>query len=133
LGEDLRRSGVAIYPFCLIAMELTGPCVYRAGVFKNLKQFQILDASFEHDGNVTPLPENTFCVEHMGSTLFVYHGFRFIDEDSHICNSEWGNKNMPLDTFKGMKKNLFRHVHDGAIFRIFFSEKVAEELRNFVT
>ena len=133
MGEDLRGSGVAIHPVRLIEMELNGPCVYKTGVFKNLKHFQILDASFEHDGKVTPLPENNFCVEHLGNRLFVYHGFRFIDEDAHICGSGWANNNMPLDTFKGMKKNLFRHVQDGTIFRIFFTEKVAEELRNFVT
>jgi hypothetical protein len=114
-------------------MELAGPCLYRGGTFKNLKNLQIYDASFEHDGKVTPLPENSFCVEHLGNTLFVYHGFRFIDEDNHICGSGWGNKNMPLDTFKGMKKNLFRRVEGTTIYRIFFTEKVAEELRNFVT
>jgi len=114
-------------------MELTGPCVYKTGVFKNLKHFQILDASFEYDGKVIPLPENNFSVEHLGDSLLIHHAFRFIDEDNHISCSGWGNKNMPLDTFKGMKKNLFRHVHDGAMFRIFFSEKVTEELRNFVT
>ena len=114
-------------------MELNGPCLYRAGTFKNLKHIEIYDASFEYDGKVIPLPENNFSVEHLGDSLLIHHAFRFIDEDNHISCSEWRNKDMPLNTFKRMRKNLFRYVQDGTLFRIFFSEKVAEELRNFVT
>jgi len=122
---------LAVYSFCLIRMELTGPCIYRKETFKNLKNFQIYDASLEYDGKVTPLPENNFYIEHLGSTLYIHHEFRFIDEYGNLCGSGWRNKEIPLDTFKTMK-NLFRHLEDGIIFRIFFTEKAAEALRTFV-
>jgi len=124
-----------------IQMEFRGPCEYKKGAFKNLKHFEILDASIQLAGKVIPLPENCFSVEQMGNSLYVAHSYRFFDEDANICGSQWFNSEMPLHTFKNVK-SLFRHViheyHDGsynggAIIRIFFTEKAAEELRNFVS
>jgi len=123
-------------------MDLRGPCKYvtREVAFKNIKDLTIEDACIDISGTVTPLQENHFYVERKTSTFFVYHHYSYYDNFGALHYGRWSNTNMPLDTFKKIKKVLFRHkitdFYDEetgqtgtAIFRIIFTEKAAAELK----
>jgi hypothetical protein len=123
-------------------MDLRGPCKYvrREAAFKNIKDLTIADACIDISGVVTPLQENSFYVERKTSTFFVYHHFSYYDYSGALHYGRWSDRNMPLDTFKKIKKVLFRHkiidYYDeetgqtgAAIFRIIFTEKAAAELK----
>ncbi len=105
-----------------------------------MKDLTIEDASIDLSGIVTPLQENHFYVERKTSSFFVYHHYSYYDELGHLRHGSWCNRNMPLDTFKKIRKILFRHkITDfynqetdetaTAIFRIIFTEKIAAELK----
>jgi hypothetical protein len=123
-------------------MDLRGPCKYvrREAAFKNIKDITIADACIDISGVVTPLQENCFYLERKTSTFFVYHHFAYYDNFGALHYGHWSDRNMPLDTFKKIKKVLFRHkIFDyydeetgqtaTAIFRIIFTEKAAAELK----
>jgi hypothetical protein len=122
-------------------MELRGPCKYikKEAAFKNVNDLTIVDACIDISGVITPLQENHFYVERKTSTFFVYHHFSYYDEFGALHYGRWCNRNMPLDTFKKIKKVLFRHrvtdyqeetgINITASFRIIFTEKAAAELR----
>jgi hypothetical protein len=122
-------------------LVLRGPSKYKKKDkhFYNLKAFDITEAYMDISGIVTPLEENRLIVERYDTYINIYHSFSYIDEDGHIMGGRWWN-DFPLDTFRQIK-TLFRYEvaefedDDGApgtaIFRVFFTEKAAAELRAF--
>ena len=123
-------------------MELRGPCKYinNQAAFKNVNDLTIIDACIDISGTFIPLQENHFYVERKTSTFFVYHHFSYYDDTGELHYGHWCNRNMPLDTFKKIKKVLFRHkiidyrhdetgIVETATFRVIFTEKAAAELR----
>jgi hypothetical protein len=114
--------------------------VRREAAFKNIKNLTIEDACIDISGSVIPLQENCFYLERKTSTFFVYHHFAYYNDYGELHYGHWCDRNMPLDTFKKIKKVLFRHkIFDyyeeasgqtaTAIFRIIFTEKAAAELK----
>lgn len=112
-------------------MDLRGPCEYKKNVggFRNIKNPDIVDASLELSGEVLPLQENWFSVERGIDTFFVWHHYRCHDTAGGLTGCRWHDMRMPLDTFKKIKKTLFRHTVGSVIIRIHFTQKIADELR----
>jgi len=122
-------------------LVLRGPSKYKKKDkhFYNLKVPHITEAYMDVSGIVTPLEENRFVVERYDTYINVYHTFSYIDEDGNTMGGRWWD-DFPLDTFRQIK-TLFRHemvefedddgVPETAIFRVFFTEKAAAELRVF--
>jgi hypothetical protein len=119
-----------------------GPSKYKKkdGKFCNLRSATIIEAYIDISGIVTPLEENRIVVEHYESHIHVYHTFGYYDASGQILFGRWSD-DFPLNTFRQIK-SLFRHVITGfedgdyevggtAIFRVFFTEKAAVELRAF--
>jgi hypothetical protein len=123
-------------------LVLRGPSKYKMKdkQFYNLKVPHITEGYMEDiSGTVYPLQENRFVVERYDTYINVYHTFSYIDEDGNTMGGRWWD-DFPLDTFRQIK-TLFRHemvefedddgVPETAIFRVFFTEKAAAELRAF--
>lgn len=120
---------------------LCGPSKYKKKdkKFYNLKAAHITEAYIDISGTVLPLEENRLIVERYDTYINIYHTFSYIDEDGNIMGGRWTD-DFPLDALRQIKE-LFRHEmtnfedDDGmpvtAIFRVFFTEKAAAELRAF--
>ena len=122
---------------------LQGPSKYirKDKVFKNISKADIIDASIQCMGTITPLQANSFQVDRKIDCFFVYHSFDFIlDEDGSVSYGRWYNGNFPLDAFKKMDGCSLHvrfeeyEVKEGvtcpADFTIHFTEKTAGELKN---
>jgi hypothetical protein len=115
-------------------MDLRGPCEYKrkGAFFRNLKNPDIVDASIEISGVVIPLQENWFSVERGIDTLFIWHFYRYYNDMGAMIESRWYDTRIPVNTFKRIKKTLFRYELPGpTIIRVFFTEKIAGLLRDF--
>jgi hypothetical protein len=122
-------------------LVLRGPSKYKKkdAQFYNLKSTDITEAYIDVSGEVNPLQENRIVVERYDTYINIYHTFSYIDEDENLMWGRWSG-DFPLDTLRQIK-GLFRHEvteyedDDGvprtAIFRVFFTEKAAAELRVF--
>lgn len=122
-------------------LVLRGPSKYKKkdAQFYNLKSPHITEAYIDICGAVFPLQENRVIVERYDTYINVYHTFSYIDEDENLMWGRWSD-DFPLDFLRQIK-GLFRHEvgnyedDDGvpatAIFRVFFTEKAAAELRTF--
>jgi hypothetical protein len=122
-------------------LVLRGPSKYKKkdAQFYNLKSTDITEAYIDLSGEVNPLQENRIIVERYDTYINIYHTFSYIDEDENLMWGRWSG-DFPLDTLRQIK-GLFRHEVTGyedddgvprtAIFRVFFTEKAAAELRVF--
>jgi len=122
-------------------LVLRGPSKYKKKDrhFYNLKGPDITEAYIDISGMVFPLQENRFILERYDTYINVYHTFSYIDEDAHIMFGRWSD-DFPIETFRQIK-GIFRHEMQNfeddegglgtAIFRVFFTEKAAVELRTF--
>lgn len=123
-------------------MELQGPCKYvkKERRFRNLTKPNIIDASVEFAGVVTPLQSNNLCIERKDTSLYVYHYYSYYDLSGDLMHGRWLDTHMPLNTFKNIR-TMFRRTIDNyedtelgmgtAIIRVSFTERVANELRAF--
>jgi len=122
-------------------LVLRGPSKYRMKdkQFYNLNVPDIAEAYIDVSGIVFPLQENRIVLERYDTYVNVYHTFTYSDEGGKTLGGRWWD-DFPLDTFR-QTKALFRHemadFEDGdgapgtAIFRVFFTEKAAAQLRAF--
>jgi len=122
-------------------LVLYGPSKYKKkdAQFYNLKATNITEAYIDVSGTVFPLQENRFEVERYDTYINVYHTFSYFNESGKIMVGRWTD-DFPLGALRQIK-TFFRHVMDNfedndgvpgtAIFRVFFTEKAAAELRAF--
>ena len=122
-------------------LVLCGPSKYKRkdAQFYNLKAAHITEAYIDTSGMVFPLQENRFIIERYDTYINIYHTFSYFDEDGNIMWGRWSD-DFPLDALRQIK-GLFRHemtnfedddgMPETAIFRVFFTEKAAAELRTF--
>jgi hypothetical protein len=116
-------------------MELRGPCSYSKTLgFRNIANPEIVDACIEVDGIVTPLQENWLSIEHGDGALYVWHNYKYYNSNATVLTGRWYDVTLPLDTFKNMKKFMFRRTipnYEGgpAIVRIFFTETIVGLLK----